>query len=98
MYCIHCGKALDPQGRFCATCGKPVNGLQPPPEPVTDFTDVDQVVKQGHAHPGVSPNEDADAVGVNQIRPCGRYRGRVTTRITSATVKLLATPAPVSPP
>lgn len=77
MYCIHCGKALDPQGRFCATCGKPVNGLQPPPEPVTDFTDVDQVVKQGHAHPGVSPDEDADVVGVNQIRPWVRYWARM---------------------
>lgn len=77
MYCIHCGQPLDPQGRFCATCGKPVNGLDAQPEPVTDFTQASQAVLKGQATPGLSPGGEADAVAVDQVRPWVRYWARI---------------------
>jgi phage shock protein C len=26
MYCMHCGKQLDPSSRFCSACGATING------------------------------------------------------------------------
>ena len=77
MYCIHCGKALDPEARFCASCGKPVNGQDPEPDPVNDFSGMSKKSEPPFTSPDVSSPAHPGSEDVPQIRPWIRYWARI---------------------
>lgn len=78
MFCIHCGAALDPEGKYCGACGKPANGVlkqeggaESPFSPPA-VTEAPQPVPVSLASLGAGMTE-----GVPQIRPWVRYWARI---------------------
>ena len=77
MYCIHCGNPLDPHGKFCAGCGKAVDGLLQPSSTASDPVPVPRTPQSTTSGIGAAAQGASDTVGVAQVRPWVRYFARI---------------------
>jgi uncharacterized RDD family membrane protein YckC len=77
MFCIHCGTALDEQARFCAACGKPVNGLLTDTFSASGSSASAQNDATAVTEPSLAAAGAAETAGVSQIRPWVRYWARL---------------------